>query len=358
MKVLFFIGNMDHTGGTERVLGRIANGLSRRGYEVGIVSMYGGQHPAFEVDKAIRLHSLGSFYPVGIGMHLHNAGSIFRLVKKESPDVLILVDVILMLYALPAVLQKCRIISWEHFNYYYQFRKNNRIRRIAMAIAVRLSDAYVVLSDEDMGYYRKHFPSCANFHRIYNPHVFDRILSGGAKKKQVLAAGRLTGVKGFDLLLESWKLVEGRNPEWRLIIAGDGEERKNLEKQVERDQLMRVVFTGRCEKMEQLYQEAAVFALSSRYEGFGMVLLEAMQYGVPAVSFACKAGPSEIVLDGENGFLVENGDIKQFAGRLEELMRDSALTKRMGEKAKASVNRFELEEILDQWEKLLESITG
>lgn len=356
MKILFFIGDMDHTGGTERVLACIAGGLAQRGYGVEILSMYAGFMPVFSPGKSVVLHSLGKDYPKGPADHLRNVAGVWRLAAERRPDVLVLVDVILMLYAFPLALGgRCRVIGWEHFNYYYRFRKNNRLRRAAIRMAVCLSDAYVVLSDEDKAYYGAHFRKCGHIRRIYNPAPFDSVaVSDGKRKRVVLAAGRLERVKGFDLLLDSWKRIEGRFPGWSLVIAGEGGEQSHLEEQIRREGLRQVKLAGRQEDMERLYRTASVFALPSRYEGFGMVLLEAMEYGIPVVSYACPAGPSEIVTDGKDGFLVKPGDRKAFAGRLEELMRDPGRAERMGREGKRAAGRFGLEGILDQWELLLQ----
>ena len=105
--------------------------------------------------------------------------------------------------------------------------------------------------------------------------------------------------------------------------------------------------------IEKYYREAAIFVLSSRNEGFAMVLLEAMCFSLPSVSYSCKTGPKEVISDGENGFLVEPGDTEGFAEKMELLMNDEALRKRMGTQAAKTVMRFHKESILDQWETLL-----
>ena len=108
--------------------------------------------------------------------------------------------------------------------------------------------------------------------------------------------------------------------------------------------------------MEEKYAESSIFVLSSRYEGFGMVLIEAMSFGIPCVSFDCNYGPSDIIKDGEDGFLIKNGDEKDFAQKLQELMRDENLRKEMGEKARVNVERFLPEHVVKKWDELFKKI--
>ena len=108
--------------------------------------------------------------------------------------------------------------------------------------------------------------------------------------------------------------------------------------------------------IEQYYQKSEIFVLPSRDEGFGMVLLEAMDFSLPAVSYSCKAGPAEIIIEAENGFLVEPESIEMFAEKLYLLMADPVRSRQMGEKAKESTKRFGREHILDEWEALLQGM--
>ena len=163
----------------------------------------------------------------------------------------------------------------------------------------------------------------------------------------VFAAGRLTRVKGFDLLLESWALLEKDFPDWKLCIAGDGEDRENLLELIEEKGLRAAELVGRVSDMEEWYGRSAFYVLPSRDEGFGMVLIEAMSHGRAAVSFACKAGPGEIISDGENGFLVPEGDTAAFAERMRRLMESPELCREMGERASRSLGAFDREGILE-----------
>lgn len=357
-KLGFVIGNMSHSGGTERVLSIIANGLVKRGYPIVIISMWGEKETVFPCASQIKRYRLSKEYPKGIKGNLKNIISLFQIVKKEKISILVDVDLILTFYSLP--LKICmpglKRISWEHFNYYYQFRKNNRIRRAAMWLAAAFSDVLLVLSKEDKEYYKEHLKIRGRLCQIYNPNTYEEVELQRPKEKLVFAAGRLTGAKGFDYLLKSWRLLEKDFPEWKLCIAGKGEEEAALLAMKQQMNLKAVEFIGNVEHIEAYYEKAAFFVLPSRNEGFGMVLIEAMAYENPVVSFSCKAGPKDIITDGKDGFLVPTGDFKGFAARMRCLMEDKGLREEMGRNAKESTKRFQVKGILEQWEDLLESL--
>lgn len=359
MKIGFMIGNMSNTGGTERVLQRIANGLSGRGYQIVVISMWGDKNPVFKLDKRIKRYRLAENYPKGIRANIKNIFLLYQIVKKEKITVLIDVDLILAFYSLPVKVftPKLHRISWEHFNYYYQFRKNNKIRRLAMRLSARFSEVLLVISKEDEMYYRKNLNIKGMLSQIYNPNTYEQVSCNKIPEKMVFAAGRLTRAKGFDYLLKSWEIIENDFPDWKLCIAGEGEDKELLLDIIHKKELKSVELLGLVKDIQQYYEKCAFFVLPSRNEGFGMVLIEAMAYGKPVVSFACKAGPSDIVNDGKNGFLVPTGNYKQFALKMRYLMETEELRKKMGKNAKESTKRFDTESILDQWEELLKILT-
>lgn len=169
--------------------------------------------------------------------------------------------------------------------------------------------------------------------------------------KMLTAVGRLTRQKGFDLLLEAFARIADTHPDWKLVIWGEGEARTELEAQ--RDALGlrdRVEMPGLTAKPGLWLETADAFVLSSRYEGWGIVLLEAMAAGLPVVSFACDWGPTDMIADGEDGILVPNGDIAALADALSNLMADEALRARLAANAEANVRRYDAAHILSQWD--------
>ncbi|MBD9623968.1 glycosyltransferase family 4 protein [Ensifer sp. ENS06] len=180
-------------------------------------------------------------------------------------------------------------------------------------------------------------------------------LPDGWQKKRgnnvLTAVGRLTEQKGFDLLLEAFAKVASDHPEWKLVIWGEGEARKALEAQRNALGLAdRVEMPGVTAKPGLWVETADLFVLSSRYEGWGIALLEAMAAGLPVVSFACEWGPTDMIANGDDGILVENGDINALAEALSNLMGDETLRARLAANAEANVRRYDAEHILSQWD--------
>jgi glycosyltransferase involved in cell wall biosynthesis len=178
--------------------------------------------------------------------------------------------------------------------------------------------------------------------------------AGLSPGRYVVAVGRMIPDKGFDLLLEVFARVRVGHPDWRLAILGDGPERASLEQRIGRLGLEDVaMLLGPVSEPDSIVRQAGLFAMTSRREGFPNALAEAMACGVPAVSFDCPSGPAELIRQGENGLLLPQGDIEAFANAVSRLIENADLRGRMANAARASVARFELDNILDQWEQIV-----
>jgi glycosyltransferase involved in cell wall biosynthesis len=200
-----------------------------------------------------------------------------------------------------------------------------------------------------------HFPS--NIRRkgwiIANPVDLPRDWRNRRGKSILAAVGRLTHQKGFDLLLEAFSKIADAHPEWQLVIWGEGDERRSLE--ALRDALglqKRVDMPGITERPGLWIETADAFVLSSRYEGWGIVLLEAMAAGLPVVSFECDWGPRVMITHESDGILVPRGDVEALAKALDRILADRGLREELGARAAASAQRYMPEQILAEWDVL------
>jgi len=212
-------------------------------------------------------------------------------------------------------------------------------------------DKFVVLSEEDY----QNWPELTNKTVIPNFLSYYPNFQSTCEKKQVIAVGRYTWVKGFDLLLQAWKIVYDKHPDWTLNIYGSGE-RDGYIQQVKNLGIAEVV---KCHpatnNIYEKYRKSSIFAFSSRFEGFGLVLAEAMSVGVPAVSFASPCGPLAIISDKVDGILVEKENIAKFAEALCYLIENPSERKAYGQKAILKAQQFSQDKIMKKWIDLFNS---
>jgi glycosyltransferase involved in cell wall biosynthesis len=176
-------------------------------------------------------------------------------------------------------------------------------------------------------------------------------------RKLLLAAGRLVPQKGFDLLIDAFASLSDRHPDWDLAIVGEGADRQSLESEISAKELSgRVLLPGWAGNIPDWYRRAQLYVLSSRFEGFGNTLAEAMAFGLPAVSFDCDAGPKDIIRNGKDGFLVPKEDIPALAAALDRLMSDKDLRERFGSAARDIRDRFSLQRVAQKWESVLQEL--
>ncbi len=215
-------------------------------------------------------------------------------------------------------------------------------------------DAFAVLTDRDRVDYRRLLGAAATVVAI--PNAVPPLPGGQADpaSRVVVAAGRLVDQKGFDRLLDAFALVAEDHPGWELRVFGTGHEEEALCRRVaERGLEGRARLMGRTQDMGGELARASVYALSSRREGFPMVLLEAMSKGLAVVAFDCPTGPRELIHPGEDGLLVPDGDIAALAAALGSLMSDEAERRRLGAAGRAKAAQYDVDSVGRQWDALL-----
>lgn len=354
-KICFFIGNLNNTGGTERVCSIIANELSHIGYDVNILNLTGGDSPFFPLSNNIETHSL---FPMPGRTLYRTPAIIYKLrsyLKEESIDTLIVVETMSVLFTLLAIQGlSIKHICWEHFNFKIDLGKVGR--RLARQLAARYCDAVVTLTERDRLYWLKGATCKAQIVSIPNPSPFapQEYIKEDCSKT-ALAIGRLTHQKGFDLLIQAWAKVAKERSDWNLIILGEGEDRPLLTELINEYQLnSKVNLVGAVNNVEDYYKKSDIFCLSSRYEGFGMVLIEALAFGLPIVSFDCELGPAEILED-TGAVLVPPNNIELLADALIDLIENEEQRKAISLKSKEKSKEYQAEVIISDWIKLIES---
>lgn len=183
--------------------------------------------------------------------------------------------------------------------------------------------------------------------------------SSTCENKLIISIGRLSEQKGYDKLLDAWKIVIRKHPDWKIHIYGQGEWENRLKGEIEKHGLTEsFILKTPVSNIMDKYLESSMYVLSSRFEGFGLVLIEAMACGLPCVSFDCPNGPHDIIRDKEDGILVKNGDIQALADEICYLIEHPSERKLMGENAKRNVRRYLPDHVMEQWKSYLETLAN
>lgn len=374
MKLLFFIHSLS-AGGAERITAALANYWAGKGCDVVIVTTAGRERDFHTLHAGVRRISLDlerkSRTPLAaVWNNFRRMTKLRRVLIAERPDAAVAMMAVansLLAWAcrgtgIPAVGSERVHPPRVPLGRIWHVVRRRAYGRLAAVVAQTRASANWLAAN-----------TAADSERIRvipNPVVWPLPVNEPARppaavkdaigcRRLVLGSGRLVGQKGFDRLLDAFAAIADRHPAWGLVILGEGSERHALESRARALGIEeRVRFPGTVGNVSDWYAAADVYALTSRFEGFPNTLLEAMAHGVPAVATECETGPADIVRHDVDGLLVPEGDQAALADSLARLMDDEQLRSRLGGRAIEVRERFSLENVATEWEKVFEEVSS
>lgn len=378
MKIVYYLPSLQAPGGLERIITFKANYFAEQiGYEVTIVtSEQMNTPPHFPLSNKVKHIDLNVPFDVPYNQlrltkllkypfrYYKFKKKFTTLLKKLQPDITISTLRRELRFINNIKDGSIKIGEFHITRYSYGVEASQNSNRIPKFLKNKWNSSFIkqlsrlsqliILTHEGA----KDWPELNNITVIPNP-ISTPIIEKKAdhSNQQVIAAGRYATQKGFDMLISAWKIVTNRYPTWELRIYGEGDLRNKLQNQIDSLGLSNNCFLEHTvSNIAEKYCESSIYVMSSRWEGFGLVLIEAMTYGLPCVSFDCKCGPSDIIKNEENGILVENGNIEMLAEKICYLIENEDIRIKMGQKARESAKRYLPEQIMPQWETLFKSL--
>ncbi|WP_308991947.1 glycosyltransferase family 4 protein [Mariniflexile litorale] len=362
MKLLYITNQISAAAGLERVLSIKASALADTlGYEVHIITLnQGNQELFYKFSDKIIHHDL-NINNSKIGYLFNYIKKIKATVKEINPDVISVCDDGLKGFYLPIILKKKYPIIYErHASKYISLNSKGWKQKLKLQLQSKLMqwgaksfDAFIVLTKSNVKEWK-----LSNIRVIPNPLSFYPSETSSLLNKKVIAVGSHYHQKGFDMLLHIWATLSPQFPDWELNIYGQIDTQETYLKLAKKLKInQHVHFHMPVKNIGDKYQEASIYAMTSRSEGFGMVLIEAMAYGVPCVSFDCPSGPRDIISNNNDGFLIPPENETLFAEKLKLLMSNKQTRLKMGECARTASKNYLPNQIILQWDALFKMLT-
>ncbi|PZT48813.1 hypothetical protein B6S12_01830 [Helicobacter valdiviensis] len=354
-KILLVIADITTFGGVERVFVNLANAFCES-YEVTILSLCKkNAEPNFPLDKRVKLlfwekpsancieyyKSKNTFYRFYL-RHIHSRILSYQIKKAYSQFDIVINTSLYTPYFKNSYTKYVQFIHgplkrYSHKNKYF--------------------DTLVLLSSKELAKWQE-FHSDVKVIPNFCAKIFDENID--YNKKIVLAVGRMSSdnQKGFLRLIDIWNIVAKNQKlhEWKLHLVGEGVLKEQIQEKIKKYNLQsRVMIRPFTKKIEREYLEASIYAMSSHFEGFPMVLLEACSYGLAPIAFDVKTGPSDIISNGKSGYLISDGELEEFANKLQEMMQNKSLREQFGKLSKEIIkDNYLKESVIKKWREIIE----
>lgn len=372
MNIVFLLRSVAKKNGVERTITDKVNALANMGHKVTMVTYEQGNHPyAFPIEKTVRhvdLHCcyftvykyplLKRFYEAW-KMKCRFAKEIHAFVSQEHPDVVVTPTyTIEFMEIVMSLRRQTKVVIESHTAFMHDMTGGSMIDRIQkyfLLRSVKQCDLLIALTSGDAECWKQHIRNVAT---VSNPLTFyPKTLIGTSKESgRIIAVGRLEPQKRFDRLIDAFSLIAYQNPSWYIDIYGEGNDKECLQRQIAEKGLTKQIYLkGVTSDVYSEYERSQFFVFSSDYEGFGLVLVEAMACGIPCVSTDCPFGPSDIIEDNVDGLLCKM-DVKDLAEKMEWMITHEKERKEMGIQARQSVARYRKKIIMQEWEKAYLSV--
>lgn len=345
MKLMMITNNINQIGGIERVINKLSEYFIMRDIRVSLVSLFSNEHinNFFECDNRVE------FFHGSLDYRVTGKSDCEKVIQKAicqfNPDLVMTFHYFICEYVIN-IRKKCpdfKLVATEHSSH----KEYSWKRKLYNCLKIyRKIDQLVTLTEHDQKFYQMmKIPTVC----IGNSCSFTTECIAEVKNSIIIAMGRIEEVKGFDMLINAFSIIAYKHPEWELHIFGNGSKKNELINLIRTKKMNNRIFIEpftKCVEEEML--NSSIFAMSSKSEGFSLVLLEAMECGLPIVAFDLPAFRL-LVEDGENGFKASLYDINDFAVKLETLINDMSLRKKFGFRSKQIAKNYRIDRIGEQW---------
>ena len=378
MKIVYIVESLVSRGGCERIITEKANYLADKfGYDISIIvcSQHPEQQNAFRLSSSVKQINLGLplysqyqyKYPMRLWIKMTTLNklreSISDCIRAINPDIMIGMGHFKANLICSIDCRAKKIIECHEARFFTQSGLANHQNRLSKLFTKfnrlfyfhtieKKADIVVTLTEGDKRLWNKakRVEVIPNFSNLEVSNI------SLCNSKRIIAVGRLSWEKGYDRLIKIWERVIKGNQDWHLDIYGEGDLEGNLNEIIKRRKIKNIQILPTTNNISQEYSNSSICVMTSYFEGFALVLLEALKHGVPCIAFDCPFGPASIIKNGQCGFTIKNGDIGQFAEKLSLLIHNDEMRKEFSNSSIKRAEDFAIDTIMKKWMILFESL--